>query len=64
MKRAGMNRDTRFSPGLTVLMPLSLGCMIMGCAENRAILAILAIPVQTGMQMESENLQECAVSET
>ena len=28
------------------------------------ILAILAIPMQTGMQMDAEHLQECAVSET
>ena len=28
------------------------------------ILAILAISMQTGMQMDAEHLQECAVSET
>ena len=28
------------------------------------ILAILAIPMQTGMQMNAEHLQECTVSET
>ena len=36
-------------------------CRIVGI---RAILAIFAIPMQTGMQMDEEHLQECAVSET
>ena len=30
----------------------------------KQIMAILAIPMQTGMQMDAEHLKECAVSET
>ena len=37
---------------------------VKGCAENRALFdrkfnwAILAMPIQTGMQMDAEHLQE------
>ena len=37
---------------------MSLNCW------NWVMLAILAIPMQTGMQMDAENLQEYVVSET
>ena len=32
-------------------------------SKNGAILAILEIPMQTGMQMNAENLQKCALAE-
>ena len=59
-----------FSMHLFLMRFFLLKIGIKGCAENRVLFdrkfncVILVNPIQNGMQMGTEHLRECAVSET